>query len=352
MNYIGSKHTLIGFLTESIIETLREHGDTRSPASLNAMDLFAGTCAVGAALKRLGFNVDGNDLMYYSYVMCRHKLVTTRIPTQRSVELIRRLSAVRGEQGFIYSNYSEGGTKDAEHQRLYFSDDNAARCDGMRLALNRWRRAGDISEDEYFFLLASLIVSVDRVANTASVYGAFLKKLKKTALRPLELLPEPILPGQAAYRAFHSDGVALTEELRGDILYLDPPYNARQYCANYHVLETVARYDDPLLKGRTGLRANSAAQKSAFCSGKRVHGALEKLIANANYRYIFLSYNDEGILPLEEIRAVMSEHGRYSVRKNTYRRFAAGREGASTRGKQTTTEYLHILVKDNVSNTL
>lgn len=346
MNYIGSKHSLIGFLTECITATLREHGDTRPPAQLTMMDLFAGTCSVGAAFKRLGYRVYGNDLQYYSYVMCRHKLETTRIPTARSVELVRRLGAAPEEHGFIYNNYSAAGTQQAEHTRMYFSDENAAKCDGMRLTLSRWRAAGEITEDEYFFLLASLIVSVDRVANTASVYGAFLKELKKTAQRPLELMPEPILPGHATYRAFNGDGVALAGETQGDILYLDPPYNARQYCANYHLLETVACYDDPAVKGRTGLRVNSTAQKSAFCSGKKVHGALEKLMENANYRYIFLSYNNEGLLPLEEIRAVMSQHGNYSVHKHVYRRFIATGGKGRMRSKRTTTEYLHILVKD------
>ena len=78
--------------------------------------------------------------------------------------------------------------------------------------------------------------------------------------------------------------------ISGDILYLDPPYNARQYCANYHVLETIARYDNPVLKGKIGLRDNSN-QKSLFCSKKTVTKVFDDLIANADFKYIFLSYN-------------------------------------------------------------
>ena len=345
MNYIGSKLSLIDFIKDSITSTLERRGDNRAAKELHVMDLFAGTCVVGASFKQAGYHVSGNDLQYYSYVMCRHKLETTFVPQARAQELLKRLRETPGEQGFIYSNYSKGGTQNAEHVRMYFSDENAAKCDGMRLALDDMRARGDISEDEFFFLLATILVSMDRVANTASVYGAFLKQLKRSAQKPLELVPAAILPGTREYHAYNEEGVALAARTQGDILYLDPPYNSRQYSSNYHMLETIARYDAPRLRGQTGLRADDSGQKSDFCSVARVGAALESLVRDANYRYIFLSYNNEGLLPLESIREVMSRYGDYDVSMRAYRRFKADKDENRNHRGATTTEYLHSLVK-------
>ena len=140
--------------------------------------------------------------------------------------------------------------------------------------------------------LGSLINSIDKCANTASVYGAYLKKIKKSALREMELVPLTILHGQAPCKVYNDDISELIKHVSGDILYLDPPYNSRQYCTNYHLLETIARYDNPVIYGKTGLR-EYAEQKSAFCNKKTVGKAFADLIKNAQFKYIFLSYNNK-----------------------------------------------------------
>ena len=100
----------------------------------------------------------------------------------------------------------------------------------------------------------------------------------------------------------------MAKKIHGDVLYLDPPYNARQYCSNYHVLETIARYDNLELSGVTGLR-DSSSQKSKFCSKRTVVETFEDLIKNAQFKYIFLSYNNEGLMSLDTIKEIMSSHG-------------------------------------------
>ena len=119
-----------------------------------------------------------------------------------------------------------------------------------------------MDDHTYFYYLASLVNSIDKYANTASVYGAFLKHIKKSAQKKfqLELLQVIDVPVGTVY---NEDINTLIQTIRGDVLYLDPPYNARQYCSNYHVLETIARYDHPELRGVTGLRS-STEQKSYF----------------------------------------------------------------------------------------
>lgn len=189
-----------------------------------------------------------------------------------------------------------------------------------------------------------MIHSIDKYANTASVYGAFLKGVKKSAAKTFRLELLPVVDGSRTGRVYNEDIHSLIRTVGGDILYLDPPYNARQYCTNYHVLETIARYDAPRLKGKTGLR-DYAAQKSDFCSVRTVAGAFEDVIRNAEFRYIFLSYNNEGLMPFDVIRSIMQKYGSYEIFSTDYKRFKADTDENRRHKSSRTTEYLHCLIK-------
>ena len=132
----------------------------------------------------------------------------------------------------------------------------------------------------------------------------------------------------------------MIEEVEGDILYLDPPYNTRHYGANYHILNTIAEYKPFIPKGKTGLRNYF---RSKYCARQSVKNEFDSLIKNANFKYIFLSYNNEGLMSLEDIKLVMSKYGNYGMAETSYQRFKAD----SNRLYQalSTVEYLHILEK-------
>ncbi|MEG0764304.1 MAG: DNA adenine methylase, partial [Oscillospiraceae bacterium] len=170
-------------------------------------------------------------------------------------------------------------------------------------------------------------------------------QLKKTAEKDFALELLPIIDGSYNNKVYNTDINRLIGTLSGDVLYLDPPYNARQYCTNYHVLETIARYDNPILKGKTGLREYQN-QKSVFCSKRNVEQAFNSLIANAKFKYIFLSYNNEGLMALDTIKSIMEQYGEYQVFTKDYHRFRADKKASRNHKSDVTVEYLHCLIKN------
>jgi|694.fasta_scaffold01993_42 adenine-specific DNA-methyltransferase len=329
MNYIGSKLRLLEFLDESITSIVDKDCKT-------FCDLFAGTGIVGKHFKKLGYEIISNDLQYYSYVLNRHLIVNNDylnftnlnnlIPNLLESELKNKsnivcdyLSKLPKINGFIYDNYCSGGTINKEHTRLYFSDINGQICDSIRIEIENWKNNLLINENEYFFLLASLIESVDKKANTTSVYGAFLKNFKKSALNLVKLESLEIIESDKNNKVFNMDANILIKEITPDILYLDPPYNNRVYGDNYHILETIAKYDNPEIKGVTGNRLNKTVSK--YSRKTEVKNAFKELIKNANSKYIFVSYNNEGLLSLEEIKEIMSTKGEYGLFTKKYQRY-------------------------------
>jgi len=333
MNYIGSKNKLSSFIKQSITEVVGE----RKLYSKTFCDLFAGTGVVGRTFKNDVKKVIANDFEYYSYVLLLNYIGNSAV-IQNSQIYLRQLNEIPPQEGFIYNNYCLGSGSG----RQYFSDDNGRRIDAARMQIELWNRKGEIHAPLYFFLLASLLESADKVANTASVYGAFLKHLKTSAEKSLVIkAAEFELTGQENW-VFQMDSNVLIKKIKGDILYLDPPYNARQYGANYHMLNTIALYDDFVPKGKTGLREY---EKSSYCSKSTVLSSFRELIHHAQFRYIFLSYNNEGLMSLEEIQGVLKEYGRYDRMETDYQRFKADRDANRTHKATSTVEYLHILEK-------
>lgn len=360
MNYIGSKLSLLEFLEKSINKVV---DPAKNGASKNChvfCDLFAGTGIVGNYFKQRGYKIIANDIQYYSFVLNKHYIenhkelkfleLTKELPGLKNIKIKQRkdfvceyLSNLKGAKGFIYKNYCLGGTKNQKEQRQYFSDENGMRCDGVRQKIEKWEKEKLINKNEYYFLLTSLLESIDKYANTASVYGAFLKKLKSSAQKSLVLRPANLTINDQDHKVYNEDINILTKKIKGDILYLDPPYNHRQYSANYHLLETIAKYDNPKVHGKTGLREYEQ-QKSAYCSRQGVKKAFKDLILNSKVKYIFLSYNNEGLMSLDDIKEVMSLRGKYGYFTKDYNRFKADKTENRNHKANKTIEYLHYVV--------
>ncbi|WP_338761638.1 DNA adenine methylase [Bernardetia sp. ABR2-2B] len=353
MNYIGSKLRLSDWIIETITKTYTKSNPSKPLSQTTFAELFAGTGIISRKLKPSLHQIIANDLEPYSYVLLKNYIGNIEaISNERIVFLIEELNnlSIKSEEnGFIYKNYCQGSGS----ERLYFSDDNGKKIDVIRQKIEEWKTGRGfnshqlhntkVTDSEYYFLLASLLESADKVANTASVYGAFLKQLKKSAQKNLVLSPAHFPKTEhQENKIFREDANELIKKIKGDILYLDPPYNARQYGANYHLLNTIALYDNFEPKGKTGLREY---ERSKYCQKNEVETAFEELIKNADFDFIFLSYNNEGLMNLETIKRIMSKYGSYSLEKTEYQRFKADKDQNREHKANATIEYLHILRK-------
>jgi len=334
MNYIGSKFKLSFWIKEEITAVV---GDNLSDKIF--CDIFAGTGIIGRTFKKDVQKVIANDLEYYSYVLNRnyianHKEIKDK---EKYIKELNNLPLIN--DGFIYQNYCKGSGSG----RQYFSDENGKKIDTIRTRIQKWYEDKQIDDDLYYFLLASLIESADKVANTASVYGAFLKHIKKSAQKELILESAEFVTNDNSHQVFNEDSNKLIKEISGDMLYLDPPYNQRQYSANYHLLNTIALYKPFIPKGKTGLPEYN---RSSYCKKNEVKSSFEELIKNANFKYIFLSYNNEGLMGKDEVKTIMKKYGKYDLVTQEYKRFKADKTKNRNHKANNTFEYLHILEKN------
>ena len=154
--------------------------------------------------------------------------------------------------------------------------------------------------------------------------------------------PAELIINDQDHEVFNEDINKVAGKIAGDILYLDPPYNQRQYATNYHMLETIAKYDNPKIHGKTGLREYQN-QKSLYCSKPQAIKAFKDLILQAKAKYIFLSYNNEGIMSVDDIKKIMSLRGKYGYFTKKYNRFKADKTESRDFKASRTVEYLHYV---------
>ena len=338
MRYIGSKFNLLSHI-EGVVDKLGVKEGV-------FCDLFAGTACVAAHFKRRGFRVISNDLLELSYVFQQALIANNDEPTFAGIvetlgdvhgdslfanlspyhKVVAWLNCLPGKKGFIFHNYCPSGNN--EYGRQYLSDSNGQKIDAIRQQIQQWRDAGEIAENEFYLLLLPLLEATSKVANISGTYGAYLKQWDPRTFKDLTLVPAEIIQSDLPHQVFRGDANQLIGDIQCDVLYLDPPYNTRQYITNYHLLETIARYDTPALRGKTGLRNNDEREKSAYCSKIKCYQAFQDLIEKADARHILVSYNNEGILSRDEVMSILLLRGETRCDSSVdYRRFKSNSHG-------------------------
>lgn len=323
MRFIGCKTLLLDNIKTVI--------DEKAPDAKSLCDVFSGTATVARYFKKW-YEVYSNDLLYFSYVLQKGTVENDSVPEfaglkstlsiQDPIEYFNSMDTADMEtleqnRRFFQNTYAPTGG------RMYVTDENALRIDFARNTVEDWYKNGLIMEHEYFYLVACVVEGVPFVSNTSGTYGAFHKEWERRSYKKYEVFRLEVTTNGKKNKAYNCDGVELLKHIHGDILYIDPPYNGRQYLPNYHVLETAAKYDFPEVRGVTGQRPYEN-QKSDFCLKTKVVSAFDELIKNAQFQHIILSYSTDGLMSVSDIEEVMKRYGKegtFKIYEIPYRRY-------------------------------
>ncbi len=356
--YIGSKSKILGVVLSKVAELV--------PPSSHVVDLMTGTATVAVELRKLGYRVTANDLMTYSYHHAVTGLKFSKLPSfsgardfiklhYRATELelykptnydkmIAALSESAPIKGYFWNEFSlSGKPANSSKARNYYSSENAAKIDGIRLNISRLYQANALTKKEYSLLLHDLIMGTNDVANIAGTYGHHLSKLVGRAKEPLKLYPSNLVlqKDTRQHKVIQGYAEEVAPTLSCDLCYIDPPYMKRQYAANYHILETLARGDEPEAIGVSGLRP-WRDQYSNFCTKTKIRDSFRKIVSSMACRHFLISYSEDGLLGIDELVDILKPFGDVKVDEFIHKRFRSN----TSKLTNELTEYLIHLSKD------
>ncbi|MGN0371228.1 MAG: DNA adenine methylase [Enterocloster sp.] len=332
---LGNKRQLEAFLMENM-------GRYTDESCRVCLDLFSGSGSVSAAFKKRGYQVIANDFLAFAETLTKAVLLNDRAPAFAGIlpfcgemreeseaepgafsayrKVLHYLNNLPPRKGFIHQHYSPASEALCGVSRMYFTEENAGKIDAIRMQIRDWSAL--LTESESALLLSDLLKAVAAVSNIAGTYGCYMKYWKKKALQPVFLTESSFVAGnpKGGHRVFCRDANEIIGDFAVDLVYADPPYTKRQYSAYYHILETIALYDEPELTGKTGLR-NWQEKSSDYCFRRKAPGALEDLLDKARCRYFVLSYNDESQIPHSRVMEILSRRGQVTVCETPYKRY-------------------------------
>jgi len=305
VKYIGSKRVLVPRIVAAI---------SAFPGARSVLDLFSGTSRVGHALKRAGFRVLANDHTAYAHTLARCYVQADRSRVgDEAQRVIRELAALSPKPGYFTETFCV--------RARFFHPRNGARIDAIREAIARRSFEPDLEA----VLLTALMEAADRVDSTTGVQMAYLKQWAPRALHDLELRMPEVLPGEG--KAFCLDALDAARALEADVAYLDPPYNQHRYLGNYHVWETLVRWDKPEAYGVACKRVECKTYRSDFNSRPRIHAALGALVDVVRAPHLVVSFNDEGYVSRAQMEALLSRRGHVEVVEVDFPRYVGARIG-------------------------
>lgn len=310
--YLGNKYKLLPFITRII--------HSECPDVETIADIFAGTGAVSSAF--VDKTIITNDLMYSNYICNYAWFGAETYGPQTIVDFVIRYNA-QSKCGENYMTRNFAGT--------YFSRADCAKIGYIREDIEKNYKKGAINHRERAILITSLLYAMDKIAATCGHYDAYRKNTEFHA--PLELyVPLAEVHNNTANQCFNEDANNLVKRISADLVYIDPPYNSRQYCDAYHLLENVARWEKPEVFG-VAKKMDRSGMKSKYCTTHATR-AFETLIHDIKAKYIVLSYNNmaqkgncrsNAKISDEDIMRILSTRGAVSVFQENYKAFTAGK---------------------------
>lgn len=310
--YLGNKYKLLPFIMRVVTD---ECADIDSIA-----DIFAGTGAVSSAFTDK--TIITNDLMYSNYICNYAWFGAEEYDPQIIIDCVVRYNSLADlDDNYMTENFSD----------TYFSRDDCAKIGYIREDIETLYKNGDINIRERAILITSLLYAMDKIANTCGHYDAYRKgvEFEKT----LELfVPLAEVNNNIENKCFNMDANDLVKNISADLFYIDPPYNSRQYCDAYHLLENVARWEKPEVFG-VARKMDRSSMKSKYCTQSATE-AFEQLVSDIKAKYILLSYNNmaekgndrsNAKISDKDILRVLREKGSVKVFSESYKAFTTGK---------------------------
>lgn len=286
--YLGSKYRFLSHIYYSI----KEFEDARI-----FFDAMAGSAVVSVALKRR-FNIISSDVMKFSYIIQKALVEQNYVP-KFNFDPFPILNNLEGYEGFVYKHYRD----------IFFSAENAAKIDAIRKAIEDWKINNLISQEGYYYLLACLLYAVQKVSAT---HGSYIRWhtayiYNGRAKNTIKIVPLPVVASNKKHICFNADVRYLAKKVTCDILYLDPPTSSLPYQVLYHVLETIAIYDNPPVSGRYGLRKDWKDRVRGFTVND-IAESIDEAIMKIRAKYVVITYPNIGIISKEQIQEIMSKY--------------------------------------------
>lgn len=310
--YLGNKYKLLPFITK-VVEDECKNVNTIA-------DIFAGTGAVASAFTDK--KIITNDNMYSNYICHLAWFSSESYSEEKIIELIVNYNAMVVEQdNYMSKNFAN----------TYFSLEDCRKIGFIRQDIEDRFLEGNINTRERALLITSLLYAMDKIANTCGHYDAyrqgaeFEKHLELYVPKPDENLNENNI-------CYNMDTNDLVSDIEADLVYIDPPYNSRQYCDAYHLLENVASWNKPEVFG-VAKKMDRTALKSDYCT-KKATNAFEKLIDSIHAKYIMLSYNNmaekgndrsNAKISDDDIMRILQKKGAVKVFTEEYKAFSTGK---------------------------
>jgi adenine-specific DNA-methyltransferase len=295
IKYLGSKRTLVPVLADLAVAT----------GASTAVDLFTGTTRVAQELKRRGLDVTAADLATYSAVLADCYIATDldTVDLEGLDDELARLDALPGTPGYFTETFCE--------RSRFFQPKNGARVDAIRDAIERDHRGSPW----FPILLTALMLAADQVDSTTGLQMAYLKEWAPRAHHDLELRRPDLIAGSGS--TVLGDALAVVDTLPAtDLMYLDPPYNQHRYFTNYHIWETLVRWDAPEHYGVACKRIDSRddATRSRFNSKRDMPRVMQSLLERVRAEVLLVSYNDESWLTADQLMGSLRDAGHADVR--------------------------------------
>lgn len=310
--YLGNKYKLLPFITKVVEEECK---------NVNTVaDIFAGTGAVASAFtdKKL----ITNDIMYSNYICHLAWFSGEEYSEEKIICLIMEYNNTSIEQdNYMSENFAN----------TYFSLEDCRKIGYIRQDIEDRFHRGEINARERALLITSLLYAMDKIANTCGHYDAYRQGVEFE--KHLELsVPQPDVNLNENNVCYNMDTNELMADIEADLVYIDPPYNSRQYCDAYHLLENVARWNMPEVFG-VAKKMDRTSLKSDYCTQKAA-AAFEKLIDSIHAKYIILSYNNmaekgndrsNAKISDEDIMRILQKKGAVKVFAEDYKAFSTGK---------------------------